>query len=266
VRSLCPRVPLECRLYDIAPCSIALSAPCGPESARPLPPSLPLANAGNQEFYVNVPEGGTPGQKFNLQLPDGVRKARMKKFYPPKRRSKKKSGGRGEKDSGGGGDKDSGSRRSRPKGPAAPIVSIDFGSETIKIAVETDFPDPMVLNMQGGRTTPNVLALQDDEIFFGDIAVSLQQRVNTSYVHTKQLLGRRVDESGPKDTDPSGGPPWFHAMGLHYDFVPDPRGTVRLPDGKRCDTALRSSFQTSAHQGALRVAHDSVPACLSSQR
>ena len=91
-------------------------------------------------------------------------------------------------------------------------MSIDFGSEVLKIAVETDFPDPMVLNMQGGRTTPNVLALQDDEIFFGDIAVSLQQRVNTSYIHTKQLLGRRADEVGPKDTGPSGGPPWFHAM------------------------------------------------------
>ena len=86
-----------------------------------------------------------------------------------------------------------------------------------------------------GRTTPNVLALQDDEIFFGDIAVSLQQRVNTSYVHTKQLLGRRADETGPKDTDPSGGPPWFQAMGLRYDIVPDQRGTVRLPDGKRCE-------------------------------
>lgn len=177
---------------------------------------------------MNVPEGGSPGQKFNLQLPDGVKKARMKKFYPPKRRSKKKSGGKGNRDSGGG-------KKSKPKGPSAPIVAIDFGSEIIKIAVETDFPDPMVLNMQGGRTTPNVLALQDDEIFFGDIAVSLQQRVNTSYVHTKQLLGRRADETGPKDTDPSGGPPWFQAMGLRYDVVPDRRGTVRLPDGKRCE-------------------------------
>ena len=176
---------------------------------------------------MKVPEGGSPGQKFNLQLPEGVKKARMKKFYPPKRRSKKKPG-KGDKDDGGG-------KKSKPKGPSAPIVAIDFGSEIIKIAVETDFPDPMVLNMQGGRTTPNVLALQDDEIFFGDIAVSLQQRVNTSYVHTKQLLGRRADEIGPKDTDPSGGPPWFQAMGLRYDVVPDRRGTVRLPDGTRCE-------------------------------
>lgn len=189
---------------------------------------MPLRTAGNQEFYVKVPEGGSPGQRFNLQLPDGVKKARMKKFYPPKRRNKKNSGGKGDKDG-------SGSKKSKPKGPTAPVVAIDFGNEIIKIAVETDFPDPMVLNMQGGRTTPNVLALQDDEIFFGDIAVSLQQRVNTSYVHTKQLLGRRADETGPKDTDPSGGPPWFQAMGLRYDVVPDQRGTVRLPDGKRCE-------------------------------
>ena len=48
-----------------------------------------------------MPEGGSPGQKFNLQLPDGVKKARMKKFYPPKRRSKKKPG-KGDKDDGGG--------------------------------------------------------------------------------------------------------------------------------------------------------------------
>ena len=126
---------------------------------------------------MNVPKGGTSGQKFQLQLPDGVKKARMKKFTPPKRKPKKggKDGGGG---SGSGGKKGKGKDK---KGPAAPIVSIDYGSIDIKIAVETDFPDPMVLNMQGGRTTPNVLATQDDEIFFGDIAVRAK-RATTSCI------------------------------------------------------------------------------------
>eukprot|EP01045_Picozoa_sp_COSAG04_P017653 COSAG04_NODE_1577_length_6261_cov_20.494645_2_plen_784_part_00 len=198
-----------------------------PEGARP-GDRLDFVTPDNQGFYVNVPKGGSPGQKFSLQLPDGVRKARMRKFQPPKRKKKKKPDGEGGKDG-----SSSGGKKKR-KGPVPPLVAIDFGSETIKIAVETDFPDPMVLNLQGGRTTPNVLALQDDEIFFGDLAVSLQQRINASYAHTKQLLGRRADEAAPRDSEPSGGPPWFHATGLRYDFVPDAeRGTVRLPDGKQ---------------------------------
>lgn len=68
-------------------------------------------------------------------------------------------------------------------------------------------------------------------------------KLNTSYVHTKQLLGRRVDEVGPRDTDPTGGPPWFHAMGLRYDFVPDQhRGTIRLPDGKTDENGVMTTI------------------------
>jgi molecular chaperone DnaK (HSP70) len=207
-----------------------------PEGARP-GDRLEFVTPDNQQFYTEVPKGMSPGQQMRLQLPKGVRKARMKKFFPPKRRTRKSAGKMGAGKGRGGG------ASAGPTKPAPTMVGIDFGSEHIKIAVEAPrkdgdpFEDPVVLNMQGGRTTPNVLALQDDEIFFGDVAIPLLPKLpNSSYVHIKQLLGRRMDEPKPfglaAHTEPSGGPAWFTAMGLHYDFVADEnRSTVRLPAG-----------------------------------
>ena len=52
--------------------------------------------------------------------------------------------------------------------------------------------------------------------------------------------------------DSSGGPPWFHATGLRYDFVPDAeRGTVRLPDGKQDEDGVITTL--SAEELAARA-------------
>eukprot|EP01048_Picozoa_sp_COSAG05_P019110 COSAG05_NODE_2921_length_2509_cov_2.239834_1_plen_559_part_00 len=190
----------------------------------------------NQQFYMEVPKGAEPGQQLRMQLPDGVKKARMKKFYPHKRK------GSNGKDSRGGKSSKQGSKKP-PNKPVPPLVGIDFGSEYIKIALEKErkdgdqLEDPIVLNAQGKRTTPNILALQEDEIFFGDVAVSLLPKLpNSSFVHTKQLLGRPLVEESiwgqGEGAHPSGGVKWFEQMGIHYEFAADPkRGTVRISDG-----------------------------------
>ena len=214
-----------------------------PEGARPGDRlEFVSRDDSNQQFYMEVPKGSAPGQQLRMQLPDGVKSARMKKFYPPKRKSSKGSKDKGANGKGGGGSK--GSRQKPPNKPVPPLVGIDFGSQYIKIALEKErkdsdqFEDPIVLNSEGKRSTPNILALQEDEIFFGEVAVSLLPKLpNSSFVHTKQLLGRPLVETVPwglgQGADPSGGVAWFKRMGLHYEFIGEPqRGTIRVSAGR----------------------------------
>eukprot|EP01052_Picozoa_sp_SAG31_P061044 SAG31_NODE_20155_length_582_cov_0.857143_2_plen_114_part_01 len=100
----------------------------------------------------------------------------MKKFKIPSWRKPK--GSKGNK-AGKGGAKGTDSQNSKQSKKALPpVVAIDFGTEFIKIAVSIERSDssevldsdPIVLNTQGKRSTPNVVALYEDELSYGDPA------------------------------------------------------------------------------------------------
>lgn len=248
-----------------------------PEGARE-GDKLEFVTPDNQGFYVNVPDGGKEGDKFKLTLPKGVKKARMKKFKVPNWR--KKGGSKGKRGSKGSSSKGS---KGKPK-LLAPIVAIDFGTEYIKIAasIERDSSsevldsDPIVLNTQGKRTTPNVVALYEDELSYGDAARSLAQRIPTAFSYVKQMLGQRhqnVTAATVASTMPSGGQAWFSSLGLQYPFIGDlDRNTLRLPIAVPSKDAAAGKFTEVETLGteelaALLLAHcaDLAKAKLSSQ-
>jgi hypothetical protein len=209
-----------------------------PEGAR-VGDQLDFVTPDGQGFYVKVPDGGKEGDRFKVTLPKGVKKARMKKFKVPSWRKPKGEG----KDR-----REKGKEREKEKSKKnfAPVIGIDFGTQYIKIAVSVTGQDkhgdatsdildgdPITLSLQGKRATPNVVSIYDDELAFGDAAVSLLPKLSTAFAHVKQMLGQRANVENmkpPTEQLPFGGPAWFAAMGLRYPFVEDlERGTVRLP-------------------------------------
>ena len=111
-------------------------------------------------------------------------------------------------------------------------VAIDFGSQFIKIATEQSVrghkksmllknAQPMVLNAEGARKTPNVIAFRDGAILYGVQALSSQARFpDRVFAQPSLMLGQPSSSTGP---------PWFTNHGYHYRWAAaTTRGTVRV--------------------------------------
>lgn len=78
---------------------------------------------------------------------------------------------------------------------AAAVISIDFGSEWMKIGiVSPGVPMEIVLNKESKRKTPAVVAFRDDVRTFGEDAVTVGVRFpKYSYKYLLDLLGKTYD-------------------------------------------------------------------------
>ncbi|VVD04226.1 unnamed protein product [Leptidea sinapis] len=78
---------------------------------------------------------------------------------------------------------------------AAAVISIDFGSEWMKIGiVSPGVPMEVVLNKESKRKTPAVVAFRDDVRTFGEDAVTVGVRFpKNSYKYLLDLLGKPYD-------------------------------------------------------------------------
>ncbi|XP_034832599.1 hypoxia up-regulated protein 1 [Maniola hyperantus] len=78
---------------------------------------------------------------------------------------------------------------------AAAVISIDFGSEWMKIGiVSPGVPMEIVLNKESKRKTPAVVAFRDDTRTFGEDAVTVGVRFpKNSYKYLLDLLGKPYD-------------------------------------------------------------------------
>ncbi|XP_052749621.1 hypoxia up-regulated protein 1 isoform X2 [Galleria mellonella] len=78
---------------------------------------------------------------------------------------------------------------------AAAVISIDFGSEWMKIGiVSPGVPMEIVLNKESKRKTPAVVAFRDDVRTFGEDAVTVGVRFpKNSYKYLLDLLGKPFD-------------------------------------------------------------------------
>ncbi|XP_014255771.1 hypoxia up-regulated protein 1 isoform X2 [Cimex lectularius] len=103
---------------------------------------------------------------------------------------------------------------------AVSVMSIDFGSEWMKIAiVSPGVPMEIALNKESKRKTPIAIAFRDEERTFGEDAMGVCVRFpKNCYVYLLDLLGKKVDNPIVK---------LFQQRFPYYDIVPDPdRGTV----------------------------------------
>lgn len=78
---------------------------------------------------------------------------------------------------------------------AAAVISIDLGSEWMKIGiVSPGVPMEIVLNKESKRKTPAVVAFRDDVRTFGEDAVTVGVRFpKNSYKYLLDLLGKPYD-------------------------------------------------------------------------
>lgn len=78
---------------------------------------------------------------------------------------------------------------------AAAVISIDFGSEWMKIGiVSPGVPMEIVLNKESKRKTPAVVAFRDEVRTFGEDAVTVGVRFpKNSYKYLLDLLGKPYD-------------------------------------------------------------------------
>lgn len=78
---------------------------------------------------------------------------------------------------------------------AAAVISIDFGSEWMKIGiVSPGVPMEIVLNKESNRKTPAVVALRDGVRTFGEDATTVGVRFpKYSYKYLLDLLGKPFD-------------------------------------------------------------------------
>ncbi|XP_050344063.1 hypoxia up-regulated protein 1 isoform X2 [Nymphalis io] len=101
---------------------------------------------------------------------------------------------------------------------AAAVISIDFGSEWMKIGiVSPGVPMEIVLNKESKRKTPAVVAFRDDVRTFGEDAVTVGVRFpKNSYKYLLDLLGKPYDHplvQAYKERFP------------YYEIAPTDRGT-----------------------------------------
>ncbi|XP_044525559.1 LOW QUALITY PROTEIN: hypoxia up-regulated protein 1 [Gracilinanus agilis] len=75
------------------------------------------------------------------------------------------------------------------------VMSVDLGSESMKVAiVKPGVPMEIVLNKESRRKTPVVVALKENERFFGDSAASMAIKNPKATVrYFQDLLGKRTD-------------------------------------------------------------------------
>ncbi|XP_045773658.1 hypoxia up-regulated protein 1 [Maniola jurtina] len=101
---------------------------------------------------------------------------------------------------------------------AAAVISIDFGSEWMKIGiVSPGVPMEIVLNKESKRKTPAVVAFRDDVRTFGEDAVTVGVRFpKNSYKYLLDLLGKPYDHPMVQS---------FKDKFPYYEIVATDRGT-----------------------------------------
>ncbi|XP_050666772.1 hypoxia up-regulated protein 1 [Leptidea sinapis] len=101
---------------------------------------------------------------------------------------------------------------------AAAVISIDFGSEWMKIGiVSPGVPMEVVLNKESKRKTPAVVAFRDDVRTFGEDAVTVGVRFpKNSYKYLLDLLGKPYDHPLVQA---------YREKFPYYEIVPSERGT-----------------------------------------
>eukprot|EP00117_Sycon_ciliatum_P041242 scpid39528/ scgid30207/ Hypoxia up-regulated protein 1 len=107
-------------------------------------------------------------------------------------------------------------------GDAAAVMSIDFGSEFIKVAiVKPGVPMEVALNKESRRKTPNVVSMRDGERLFGGPAVNVGLRFpKFAFRYLLHILGEQFDSSAVKQ---------YSKRFPHYKLVKDEvRGTACL--------------------------------------
>lgn len=100
------------------------------------------------------------------------------------------------------------------------VMSVDFGSEFIKVAiVKPGVPMEIALNKESRRKTPNVLSMRDGERLFGDPALNTGVRFpKFAYRFLLHLLGQKFDNEATK---------LYQSRFPHHKLVKDSaRGTV----------------------------------------
>ncbi|CAB3255921.1 unnamed protein product [Arctia plantaginis] len=101
---------------------------------------------------------------------------------------------------------------------AAAVISIDFGSEWMKIGiVSPGVPMEIVLNKESKRKTPAVVAFRDDVRTFGEDAVTVGVRFpKNSYKYLLDLLGKPYDHPMVQA---------YRTRYPYYEIVESERGT-----------------------------------------
>ncbi|XP_075977415.1 hypoxia up-regulated Grp170 co-chaperone protein [Anticarsia gemmatalis] len=101
---------------------------------------------------------------------------------------------------------------------AAAVISIDFGSEWMKIGiVSPGVPMEIVLNKESKRKTPAVVAIRDDVRTFGEDAVTVGVKFpKKSYKYLLDLLGKPFDHPMVQA---------YSARYPYYEIVESERGT-----------------------------------------
>uniref|UniRef100_A0A6I8NEY3 Hypoxia up-regulated protein 1 n=2 Tax=Ornithorhynchus anatinus TaxID=9258 RepID=A0A6I8NEY3_ORNAN len=86
-------------------------------------------------------------------------------------------------------------RPPRPLPDTLAVMSVDLGSESMKVAiVKPGVPMEIVLNKESRRKTPVTVALKENERFFGDGAASVAiKNPKVALRYFRDLLGKRAD-------------------------------------------------------------------------
>jgi molecular chaperone DnaK (HSP70) len=85
-----------------------------------------------------------------------------------------------------------------------PILGIDFGSDTMKVALLQNSNLDILINDQSSRKTPTLVGFRNDERFFGKLADDIVRWVPDSvFGYMRDMLGSRsLDTDAVKNTIP----------------------------------------------------------------
>nr|CAD7437963.1 unnamed protein product [Timema bartmani] len=138
-----------------------------------------------------------------------------------------------------------------PKTYAVAVMSVDLGSEWMKIAiVSPGVPMEIALNKESKRKTPVTIAFRDGERTFGEDATTVAVRFpKNSYSYLLDLLGKKLDNPVVK---------LFQKRFPYYELVADPeRGTVLFQHDSETQYSVEELVGMLLHQ-AQEFAQDSA--------
>ncbi|XP_065055878.1 hypoxia up-regulated protein 1-like [Rhopilema esculentum] len=138
-----------------------------------------------------------------------------------------------------------------PETESIAVMSIDLGSEWIKVAiVKPGVPMEIALNKESRRKTPNAVAFKDDERHFSDPALGVAvKKPENSYLYLTHLLGKKYENANVE---------LYRSRFPHYNLVKDEeRGTVLFKTSdteKLCPEELMAMILNNSRQIAENFA------------